>query len=201
LTTEKQICIIYLYKLHFREENMSDNLAIFNKNHVMVDCETLSTHQNAVIVSIGAVKFSFEDGLKEEFLVNIDVKDSVKNGFHIEQSTVDWWKKQPLEVRQAWTKDPQPVKESIAAFNEFIGTDTKQLIWCLGAAFDFGIVRNHLERFDMKRNWAYWSECDVRTVFTLLGIRNDKIRKTQSGYHSALEDAKAQTLTLIDAFK
>lgn len=38
---------------------------------------------------------------------------------------------------------------------------------------------------------------DSRTVFNLLGVRNDKIRKEQTGYHSALDDAKSQANTLI----
>ena len=40
---------------------------------IMIDIETLSTKQNAVIVSIGAVKFSFEHDEQECFYETISI--------------------------------------------------------------------------------------------------------------------------------
>ncbi len=174
---------------------------IFNKPHLMVDLETLSTHQNATIVSIGAVKFTFEDGLGEEFLINISPKTCIERGLHVEKATLKWWLTQPKEIINLWKFNPQPLDEALVKFNDFVGTTKNQFIWAHGAIFDLGVIRSAFEACGVERNWKYWVEMDDRTIFNLLGIRNDKIRAQESGHHSALDDAKSQARTLINAFK
>jgi len=177
-----------------------NDLNIFNRKHIMFDTETLSTRQNAVIVSIGAVSFTFEKGIEHEFLVNVDPIDCHKLGLHIEKSTVDWWSKQPKEVSDLWKVSPKPLKQSLEHFNDFVGTDSKQFIWAHGAVFDLGIIKSAFDTCKLQRNWKYYNEMDSRTIFNLLGIRNDKIRATEKAYHSALDDARSQANTLISAF-
>jgi len=166
----------------------------------MIDIETISTAPNAAILSIGAVKFTFENGLGDEFLVNIDPKSSVSRGLHVDKDTVEWWKTQPKEARDAWKIDPQPLEVAINRLIDFVGKDKKQLLWCQGLSFDFPIIKSSCKSCDIAWPTPYWQEMDSRTIFTLLGIRNDKIRKTQDGNHTALADAKSQTLSLIKAF-
>jgi hypothetical protein len=175
-------------------------LNIFKRKHIMCDLETLATYQNSVIVSIGAVRFTFENGIEDEFLVNVDPKSCVAHGLKVEKSTIEWWQKQPKEVSDLWKIDPQPLDVALNQFNEFVGSDSKQFLWSLGAVFDLGVIRSAYEATKIDRSWKYWNEMDARTVFNLLNIRNDKIRKNESGYHSALDDAKSQAKTLIDAF-
>ena len=178
---------------------MSDTLAIFNRTHIMTDIETMSTHQNGVIVSIGACSFTFENGIEHEFMVNIDIQSSVAKGLHIEKSTVEWWKTQPKETREAFLVGTKQIEFALNAYNDFVGTDKKQYLWAQGATFDYGLIRSSFEACDIPRNWAHYQEMDSRTVFNMLGIRNDKIRATQTGHHTALADAISQTQTLISA--
>lgn len=179
---------------------MNKTLNIFNRPHVMFDIETLSTKQNAVIVSIGAVEFTFENGCGREFLVNVDPIDCHKLGLNIEKSTVDWWAKQPKEVSKLWRTNPLPLKTALEHFNNFVGTDNNQYLWAHGAVFDLGIIRSAFEVCNIERKWKYYNEMDSRTIFNLLGIRNDKIRAAQGNYHSAADDARSQANTLISAF-
>ena len=44
------------------------------QTHIMIDLETLSTRAHATILSIGAVKFNIQDGIFEEFYINVDAK-------------------------------------------------------------------------------------------------------------------------------
>jgi hypothetical protein len=178
---------------------MSD-LAILGRNHVMIDLETMSTRANAAIVSLGACKFTFETGITDEFLVNIDLKSCHDVGLHISKDTVEWWKKQPKEAMNAWKIDPQPIQLALTELNNFIGNDSKQFCWCQGASFDFPILHSAYTACNIQWGTKYWNEMCSRTVFNLLGIRNDKIRKNQTGNHTALADALSQTQTLIDAF-
>jgi hypothetical protein len=167
----------------------------------MIDIETLSRRQNATIVSIGACSFTFERGIEHEFLVNVDPVSCKDIGLHIEKDTVDWWMKQPKEVRDMWKSNPKPVTDALNHLNDFIGKDKNQMLWSQGSVFDFGILSSAYVACDIKRNWNYWQENDLRTIFNLLGIRNDKLRDGQGGHHSALDDARGQTETLIETFK
>jgi len=154
-----------------------------------------------VIVQIGACSFTFEDGVDKEFLVNVDPIDCLKYGLHVETSTVEWWKTQPKEVQDSWKVAPKPLNEALTHLNNFIGTDKEQFLWSHGAVFDLGVIRSAFEKCAIKRNWPYWVECDNRTIFNMLGVRNDKIRKAQSSHHNALADAISQAETLISLFK
>jgi len=178
-----------------------DTLNIFGRPHIMVDIETMSTHQNAVMVSIGAVQFTFENGIGHEFLVNVDPMSCHKLGLHIEASTVEWWSKQPKEVSDLWKIAPHPLHDALNHFNNFVGPNDKQWLWSHGAVFDLGVLRSAFEVCNIKRNWKYWCENDSRTVFNMLGVRNDKIRKKQTGHHSALDDARSQAQTFIELFQ
>ena len=178
-----------------------DNLDIFGRHHIMVDIETMSTHQNAVIVSIGAVAFTFEKGIENEFLVNVDPMSCHKLGLHIEASTVKWWSEQPKEISDLWKIAPKPLPDALNSFNDFVGENAKQWLWSHGAVFDLGVLRSAFEVCKINRKWKYWCENDSRTVFNLLGVRNDKIRRKQSGHHSALDDARSQAQTFIELFQ
>jgi len=177
-----------------------DGLNIFGRKHVMVDLETLSRQQNAAIVSIGAVSFTFEKGIDAEFLVNVDPIDCHKNGLHIQKSTIEWWAKQPKEVAALWKINPQPLKNSLEQFNEFVGTDKELFVWAQGSVFDLGILNFARSACKVECSWKFYNEMDSRSIFNLLGIRNDIIRRGETGYHSALDDARSQTMTLIKAF-
>lgn len=177
-----------------------NELNIFNKNHDMIDIETLSTRQNAVIVSIGAVSFTFENGIEHEFMVNVDPMDCIRYGMHVSKDTVQWWKEQNPVVMAMWQKAPKTLVDALTHLSNFIKVDKNPYVWAHGAVFDFGILRSAYELTGVDRGWEYWHEMDDRTVFNLLGINNKKLRESGENYHSALDDARAQAETLISLF-
>ena len=170
---------------------------LFNKTHLMLDLETLSARQDAAIISIGATIFTFENGISDEFLMNISVKDASKYNRSITKDTLLWWKQQPSEVWKSVTTNSQTLPDVLNAFNEFASVvGSKGFLWANGAAFDFGIVRGSYEACGIERSWKHWQELDLRTMSTVLGI------KLSSGNnHNALDDAKNQTRQLIEMFK
>ena len=183
---------------------MSDSaFAIFGRKHVMVDIESFSRRQHAAIISIGAVRFTFENGIEDEFLVNVNPASCKEIGLDIDPDTVEWWGKQPRETRLTWQTNPTPggIVESLHALNEFVGKDKQQMLWAQGSVFDFGILSEAFAHAGIKKGWMYWSENDMRTIMSLMGIRNDQIRATQGGHHSAMDDARSQAETLIGIFK
>jgi hypothetical protein len=168
--------------------------AMLKKKHIMIDLETLSTHQNAVIVQIGAVKFDFNGGMTDEFLINIDMQDSMKYHLHIEKETVEWWAKQDKEIRMSWQTDKHTLKDAMTQFNGFV--DTQSLLWSNGAPFDMSILRWSIEEVGLKRGWSWWNEIDFRSLNTLFDNRLPK-----GNTHNAMDDCKHQIGHLMNFMK
>ena len=167
------------------------------KTFISVDLETLSTNQNAVILSIGAVKFTIDGGLGSEFLVNVEPShQKIKYGLHVSNTTMEFWAKQPKEIRDSWKIDPQTLPIALITFGEWIGNMHNTLLIANGAVFDFGVLRSAYEAVGMVRPWPYWTELDLRTISVLCDIKLSK-----GNEHTALGDAKNQAQQFINLFK
>lgn len=171
-------------------------------DHIMIDLETLAARPNAAIVSIGAVRFNWKDGIRDTFLVNIDAFTCKALGLHIDKDTLDWWMQQPKEARKLWQKDSKPLSEALDLFTEWYG-NRNHPIWCNGANFDIPVLEEAYIRSDKQKPWHYWNVNDYRTILTLFGLKNKDLRANDSSkmYHSALDDAKAQAEILIELLK
>lgn len=171
------------------------------KPGIMIDIETLSTARNAAVVSIGAVRFTFNGSkITDEFYINVDAKSCADLGCHIDKNTVQWWSEQPKEARDAWRKnpDPVPVAEALDKLTEW--WDKKCMFYCQGLSFDSPIIGNLYRQLGRKEPWKYHDEMDSRTIFTMIGHSNKDARKDDVNYHNALADAKAQAEKLMEFF-
>lgn len=174
-------------------------MPIFGKKHVMFDLETLSQVPGGVIVSIGACKFTFENGITDKFLINIDIESSKTIGLNIDKSTINWWLEQPAEVRNAWRKDPVPVRQAFGDFKDWLGDTSKTLIWSHGE-FDKAFVSVANSKLGTEMPWKYWNEMCMRTTLNLVGanFKEYRTKNFPDGYHNALEDSIVQTNFLIE---
>jgi DNA polymerase III epsilon subunit-like protein len=168
---------------------------ILDEKYVMIDAETLSNRANSVIVQLGAVKFDVLNGITDTFMVNIDSADSKKYNCDISKDTLEWWMKQPAEIRKSWQVDKQPLREALMMFKDWYGTD-KKYIWCNGASFDYPIVAWSFKECDIELPWKYWDELDVRTISTFFGYKLPKANN-----HTAKDDATAQANHLLKFFR
>jgi DNA polymerase III epsilon subunit-like protein len=174
-------------------------MGFLDRINVMIDLETLSTRPDAAIVSIGAVKFSFDEKkIVDSFLINVDATDCKRHGMAIEKSTIDWWKAQPKEVREAWMKDPVPLEEAIDKFNAWYGNKSLPT-WSHGASFDIPILeyihRKVLNKFTI---WNYWDVYCCRTIINLSEYDIKTLRDQNGSHHNALEDAKVQATAIME---
>ena len=170
-------------------------LKILEKNHLMVDIETLLLRTNAVIIQIGAVKFNLKDGIKDEFIVNIDSFDASNYNCDIDKETIKWWLSQPSHVRKTLQNDKKSLYEGLVNFKKWVGDD-EQLMWCNGGSFDFPILNWSYKECDIELPWKYWDECDFRTVCTFFDYKFPKTTNT----HNALSDSKSQVEHLLTLF-
>lgn len=175
---------------------------------VMIDLETLSTSNNAQIISIGAVKFD-SSGIHDEFYQNIKLKDVSE--FDISGKTVLWWLSQPKEAQEALLEDSLNLKDSLIKFNSWfkttiVGTLTPsnggKEVWGNGATFDNVILRNAYNRLGLECPWSFRDDRCFRTMARVLEAEIERRGHTKAfefkgQKHNALDDARNQAEYLI----
>lgn len=169
-----------------------------SKEHLgaMVDIETLSTHPNAIIVSIGGCKYNLETlETYDDFYITIDPKDSKEYGLHVEQATVNWWRSQDPEIMKQWRENGVPLKEAMDKFLNWY--DPELAFTCFGLSFDEPIIKSNLIAVGKDVSWKYYKSRCLRTLCEVEGIKV----KRSSGHHNALQDCKDQCEALFTIFK
>lgn len=164
---------------------------------IVVDLETLSARPNSCIVSIGAVAFTLQDGITEEFFINVDPLSCKELGLHISKETINWWASQPKEAIESWQKDPVSLQEAMDKFAIFYGNKSVP-IWGNGSSFDITILESAMFALGWKNiPWKFWDIYDMRTLTSILGR---KLEKTGIN-HNALHDSIAEAKLIIDMLK
>ena len=175
--------------------------------HVMVDIETLGTGNNALPLSIGAVKFS-KDAILGKFEVGIDPDDAQRYGRTITGGTVMWWFDPARdEARKRIFEMPKvDLSSALQGFADWCQMNPDETVsdfsenapklgslWGNGAIFDNVILESaatatHTDwPFDFRRNECY---CTLKN-------RNPDVEFTRHGvHHSAVDDALSQALHL-----
>ena len=165
----------------------------------MLDLETLSTAPNAVILTIGAVKFSRRGSSTslddtDHFYRRIDTRSCVDAGMHICLNTQSWWEQQDGQARHEafGHEDRIPLVQALKEFNEwFRGT---RHLWSHGSSFDCVILEQAYKACGLKAPWLFWTVRDTRTIFDLAKVRiKDFPVKVE---HHALHDAFRQVQAL-----
>lgn len=163
--------------------------------YVMVDLETMSTANNAAILSIGAVKFTANEIL-EKFYVNVDLEDCERYGLHISGSTIKWWMSPSKDgARKSLTEKPESLCIALEMLADFYGDNECSGIWGNASTFDITILESAYRATGRKTPWSYKGHRCYRTMVAMFGQR---VRAPeQSGtHHNALDDAVYQTVYL-----
>lgn len=167
------------------------------ENGIMIDIETLGTKSTSAIVSIGAVEFN-SDGIVRMFYQRVDIDDCLKHGLTVDGPTVEWWMCQGDAARAVFDDPGIPLDAALVLLaQEFDWGDKK--VWCNGLNFDLPILDNAYAACGFRSPWAYYNGRDYRTLVKEVYSAGEvsKARVEPAVAHNALEDAKAQALTLI----
>ena len=172
--------------------------------HAMVDIETIGTKSDAVVLTVGGVKFDpFSDvEPHSEFLMALDIDEQTPKGRIVDEGTLEWWGKQDSHiVEEAFsTHNRVAIDDFCKSFTKWlVGVDIK---WAQGPRFDYGILEHLFEQFGHHKNWFYWQEADSRTLFNLMPRDPRKnLQGEQVDHHSALADAYVQAKAVQKCFK
>ena len=97
---------------------------------VMIDLETLSTRPNAIILTIGAVRFDRNGPQKpleelDTFYRRIQMQTCIEVGLHHCKETTKWWLSQDTEAKkEAFKMEGRvPLKEMLTDFTNWFGTN------------------------------------------------------------------------------
>lgn len=157
----------------------------------MLDIETLSTKPNAVVLTIGAVKFNpfTLESPGPGIYMKPDVDQQLADGRDASETTMAWWMKQSNTSRfEAFSDDNRISLDDVhRQLNKFlVGVD---VIWAQGAVFDIMILENLYSQYQWSTPWNYWQIRDSRTLFAVHGDPRDK---NAEDLHNALADCISQ---------
>jgi len=158
--------------------------------NVMVDIETLGTDNNAVILSIGAVKFDpWGHGIEDSFYVPIDPKSCQALGLKLDASTVMWWMDdERTAARSLMVKEERVgLAEALYGFNDWFGDDKP--VWGNGSTFDNVILTSAYKACGIEQPWKFWNDKCYRTV---KGMAPSVKLVREGTYHNAVDDALSQ---------
>jgi DNA polymerase III epsilon subunit-like protein len=164
---------------------------------LMVDIETMGTGSSAAIIQIGACYFDRKTGqIGPNFLININLEDSITNGFTVDPSTQAWWAKQDQTILAEILATGIQAKQALEQFRKFVRNGVP--IWS-HATFDFVLLQNALKKFELPP-LNYKMARDIRTLVDLSGINladYDWSKKT----HNAYDDCVFQVSYCTDALR
>lgn len=175
--------------------------------HIMIDNETMGISSNAAVIQIGATAFDPFDlngPLKApnfSFERSITLQSALVLGCTVDQSTIDWWKRQNPEAQQAVVENAQDIGEvmrDFIAWYKSVGTVLG--VWSHGASFDIPQLEFIIRALGWDIPWGYNLVRDTRTVHWLAEEKGWK-KSQKEVKHTALADASAQVVDLQSALK
>ena len=158
----------------------------------MVDLETLGTVADAVIMSIGAIKFDLDSDAVDDngFYASVSIDSNLNMKRRIQEDTLIWWMKQPAEAQGVFHEGKQILEEALNNFSDWIGTGD-YCLWSNGADFDLPMLAHAYAQHQKDTPWLFWNSRCFRTyknlpqarqvVFTPVGVK-----------HNAMTDALNQ---------
>lgn len=164
----------------------------------MIDLETLGTSADAVIMSIGAVKFDLAKGVIDDagFYASISIDSNLELGRGISESTVIWWMQQAKDAQAVFHEPKLHLREGLEQFTEWLGSN-KHNVWGNGPTFDLGKLAHAFKQVGWDHPWEFWNERCVRTYRALPGAKAiPKVTPTIA--HHGMWDAHAQAQHIIN---
>lgn len=166
---------------------------------LMIDNETLSTHPEGVITSIGLVIFD-RSGTPGTYIdarkFQVDAQSCQDIGMKLDANTVMWWLDQDKEAQLA-LKQGSPVQAAALSLiiKDLLKVHNIKRIWGHGSAFDC-VGLNSLVRLCGHKELNFRLFRDTRTLFELANITkgdwNESKEATPGPKHCSLVDSQRQ---------
>lgn len=162
------------------------------KRSIMFDAETLGTVADAVIMSIGAVRFDLEtDQIDDDgFYASISIESNLDYGRRTQEDTMIWWMGQTPAAMGVFREPKIALAEALKDLSDWVGPN-EHLVWSNGADFDLPMLAHAYAQTRLTVPWKFFDSRCVRTYKTLPQAANVKVPRTGT-HHNALADALYQ---------
>lgn len=169
--------------------------------HVSVDLETLGTVADAVILSIGAVRFDPDSGQIDDagFYRSISIESNLDYKRRIQEDTLIWWMKQSSTAQNVFHEPKETLETALCDFSDWLGDDSA-FVWSNGADFDLPMLAHAFTQCTVTIPWKFWNSRCLRTLKNLPAAKNASVPRMGT-HHNALQDAiyQAQLIQAIFA--
>lgn len=162
---------------------------------IMLDMETLAVTGAPAILSIGAVRFRWEDGRCSEigrFYATIQPDDWTLPGLVVDGQTLAWWLRQSAEARIALEDRPVGLRHALRGLGDFCLPaelqDPPLELWANG--HDWQWLQSVYAALRLHYPHSFRGTRDLRTLRKLCEV------SAPPAAHHALMDARAQVVTL-----
>jgi hypothetical protein len=176
----------------------------------MLDLETLSTKNDAIILTIGAIKFDRNNDWDDTFTLDkipesrkfykrIKVESCEKLGLHRDENTEKWWNQQNKEAKEeafGFIEDRLDIAEVLQMFSKWFGNS--KYIWGNGSSFDITILTEAYSRCHIDLPWKFYNIRDLRTLLDICNVRLSNF--SNNSKHNALYDCFYQVKALKSCF-
>lgn len=168
---------------------------------IMIDLETLGTRADAVILSIGAVKFDpgSERIDADAFYASISIDSNTDAGRHISESTLLWWFQQSAEARKVFAEPKVVLGAALDDLATWIDHPDYQ-VWSNGADFDIPMLAHAYSTHGLNVPWKFYNTNCYRT-FKKLPFAKNAVKVVNPTKHNALADAINQAQQLQEFYK
>lgn len=174
---------------------------------VMIDLETLGTVPGCVILSIGAVAFSQEDGLDGLGYYSVVHRQTCEDVFlSTSPDTLRWWQSQSPEAREVLDRSLDaarsvPLATALKGLNSYLGRfggrrDVR--VWGNGSDFDNALLSVAYDATKIVPAWSFWNN---RCYRTLKSIAPELKLEREGTYHNAFDDACNQAKHLLQVLE
>lgn len=133
----------------------------FDVPHLAIDIETFAWSETAVITSFAATVFNFnkdkeltyQDVVDKTFYAKLDSKDQMRRFSRTtDKNTIEWWKKQPLEVQDMSIKaksDDIKADDMLVLFQSYLKENNfdyyNSYVWTRGIAYDIPKIESFIK--------------------------------------------------------
>lgn len=173
-----------------------------SREELMIDLETYGVGPRALVLSVGAVAFTFSDkGWAERmrYRAVLDREEQIALDREVDPSTVAWWAKQSPEARAVLDEPQLPLMQALAELRVFVMEHTVGELrlrpWGNGADFDLVILSTLYRDALLQPPWRYHQQRCFRTLKSMFPREYEAAKVTVGGNavrHDALADAEWQ---------
>lgn len=210
-----------------------------NRVDIVIDIETLSLINTPVIVQFSGVAFDIKTGnILDQFDYHIDFEEQIENTlenksllnkynvkydesklgiydfFTISENTLDFWSKQPKDIRDKvlYHSDRIKIKEALNKFESFINKYIKEnevYCWSNGLIYDINMIARLYEKFSgnlFDFPIFHTKLRDVRTIVDVASMKEnitykEFLNKVKGYNHDALSDSIYEAKIMHEAYK